>query len=46
MSPRPPVGRFAPSTTGRAHPGTLLAAFFPSLRIRSMKPVEALRGDE
>ncbi len=32
---RPPTGRFAPSTTGRAHPGTLLAALLAWLDARA-----------
>lgn len=31
-----PIGRFAPSTTGRAHPGTLLAALLCWLDARSL----------
>ncbi len=39
-------GRFAPSTTGRAHPGTLLAALLCWLDARSRKAPVALRLED
>lgn len=41
-----PVGRFAPSTTGRAHPGTLLAALLCWLDLRSRSGRAVLRLED
>ena len=42
----PPIGRFAPSTTGPAHPGTLLAALLCWLDARSRAGRVALRLED
>jgi len=46
VSGAPPVGRFAPSTTGRAHPGTLLAALLCWLDARSRGARVVLRLED